>query len=123
MFMWCLFDVGLHPNNEVISEDDGEKKVDGDVSAEQKAANTDEENANRRLFAQKMRNHFDLVIDQASDSHRGTAIRQYPVPFRLQPLRRSHACSKHQKRPNGQGRLQETLQACDDRSIRRINCR
>ena len=79
MFMWCLFDVGLHPNNEVISEDDGEKRVDGDVSAKQKAANIDEENAKQRLVAQKMRNQFDVVIEQSSEHKMAEILANTPL--------------------------------------------
>ena len=78
--MWGLFYVGLPPNNEVISDDDGEKKSGGDVGEQLKTAtNTDEENAKQRLVSQKMRNQFDCVVEQPSDHKMAQVLSKTPL--------------------------------------------
>ena len=70
-----LICVDLPPNNELVSDDDGEKKLYGDVGGQpQTSKNIDEENAAKeRLVAQKMRNQFDVVVDQGSE-HKMTEL-------------------------------------------------
>ena len=83
MFIRILF----APHKQVISEDDADGSAEhnkaphggGDVSAKQKAANIDEENAKKRLVAQKMRNQFDVVIDQASEHKMADILTKTPL--------------------------------------------
>ena len=65
----CLFDVGLHPNNSEV------------ISAAQKVAHTtdDEDKAKRRFVANKMRNQFDVVIDQANEHKMAEILAKTPL--------------------------------------------
>ena len=54
--------------------------VNGEVNAKQKkVVSIDEENAKKRLVAQKMRNQFDVVIDQSSEHKMAEVLAKTPL--------------------------------------------
>ena len=78
----------LLPNNEVNigsdDDDDGNAKLHGDGNdggqpQQHRVTNPDEENAKERLVSQKMRNNFDIVVEQPSEHKMAEVLSKTPL--------------------------------------------
>ena len=83
-----LICVDLPPNNEgnigSDDDDDGNTKLHGDGNdggqpQQRRVRNPDEENAKERLVSQKMKNNFEIVVEQTSEHKMAEVLSKTPL--------------------------------------------